>query len=179
MNFNELKRKSFFWLDRLQISRMERIGIAALMGLLVVLLGLNVFLQKSYNYDKEQYEAIRSEFERRSALIEQEQKEIAEKYNPGLTVNEPASPEETVPEMEEAITEVQEQNPAPASTELININEANLEQLQTLKGIGATYARRIIDYREAHGDFKSIDELKKVKGIGEKRLENIKPFIKL
>ena len=62
---------------------------------------------------------------------------------------------------------------------IININTATSSELQRLDGIGEAYAKRIIEYREANGGFDSIDELINVKGIGEKRLENIRPFIKL
>ncbi len=60
---------------------------------------------------------------------------------------------------------------APTEAGPININTATLEQLMTLPGIGETYARRIIAYREKHGAFRSIGELMNVDGIGEKRLE--------
>jgi len=56
---------------------------------------------------------------------------------------------------------------------IININTATSEQLQTLPGIGPTYAQRIIDYREEHGPFRTVGELMNISGIGEKRLEAI------
>ncbi len=65
----------------------------------------------------------------------------------------------------------------PVAPKIININNANAQLLQTLDGIGPAYAQRIIDYRETHGPFKSPDELIHIKGIGEKRLENIRPYI--
>ena len=59
----------------------------------------------------------------------------------------------------------------------INVNTADLATLQLLPGIGATYANRIIEYREEHGGFNSSEELLNIKGIGEKRLEKIRPLI--
>jgi len=60
---------------------------------------------------------------------------------------------------------------------VVNLNTASLSELDTLSGIGATYAQRIIDYREANGGFKSIDEIKNVKGIGDKTFEKIRDQI--
>jgi competence protein ComEA len=59
----------------------------------------------------------------------------------------------------------------------VNLNTATLEDLQTLPGIGVTRAQDILDYRQAHGVFKTIDELQNVKGIGEATFERLKPFI--
>ena len=59
----------------------------------------------------------------------------------------------------------------------ININTANENQLDLLPGIGATYAKRIIEYRNANGAFTSIDDIKKVKGIGDKTFEKFKDKI--
>lgn len=61
----------------------------------------------------------------------------------------------------------------------ININTADLQTLESLPGIGAAKAQAIIDYRTEHGNFKSIDELKNVKGIGDKVLEKIKEQIEV
>jgi len=61
----------------------------------------------------------------------------------------------------------------------ININTATAEQLTLLPGIGETLAQRIVDYRTDNGLFVSVDDLKQVSGIGEKKLEQIKSYIKV
>lgn len=69
-------------------------------------------------------------------------------------------------------TEGQKQN-------LVNINEADITQLQTLSGIGEKKAQAIITYRQENGSFKSIDDLNKVSGIGEKTVEKIRNLIRI
>ncbi len=56
----------------------------------------------------------------------------------------------------------------------VNINTANATELQTVSGIGPAKAKKIIDYRTSNGPFKSIDDLTKISGIGEKTLESLK-----
>lgn len=56
----------------------------------------------------------------------------------------------------------------------ININTATAEQLDALPGIGPAYASRIIDYRNSHGGFKSLEEIMEIKGIGSKTFEKLK-----
>ena len=58
-----------------------------------------------------------------------------------------------------------------ANQERININTASVKQLMQLKNIGESYAARIVSYREKNGPFKSVDDLKKVKGIGSKTID--------
>lgn len=64
-----------------------------------------------------------------------------------------------------------------SSQQKININNATLEELKKLPGIGETIAKNIIEYREKVGGFKSLEELKKVKGIGDKKFEAIKNYL--
>lgn len=67
---------------------------------------------------------------------------------------------------------------APASpTGPVNLNTATLEQLETLDGVGPATAKKIIDYREQAGGFKSVDELDQVSGIGEKRLAALRDHV--
>jgi competence protein ComEA len=59
----------------------------------------------------------------------------------------------------------------------VNINTATLDQLESLPGIGPALGQRIIDYRTQHGPFASVDDLVDVSGIGEKRLEDLRPLV--
>ena len=61
--------------------------------------------------------------------------------------------------------------------ETVNINTADIDTLMKLPGIGEVIAQRIIDYRQAHGVFRSIEEIKDVEGIGEGRFEQIRLLI--
>ena len=66
---------------------------------------------------------------------------------------------------------------SPQRLELININTASEDLLCEIDRIGPSLAQRIIEYRETNGDFTCIEDLMKVKGIGEATFERMKPFI--
>jgi competence protein ComEA len=59
----------------------------------------------------------------------------------------------------------------------VNINTATVEELTTLKGVGEKRAQEIIDYRKKHGNFKSVDDLGKVPGIGPGLMKQIRSQI--
>ena len=59
----------------------------------------------------------------------------------------------------------------------ININTANAEELMQIPGIGESTAVNIIDYRNKNGDFKTLDQLKEVQGVGEKKYEKMKDML--
>lgn len=61
----------------------------------------------------------------------------------------------------------------------IDLNTATLQQLQLLPGIGETMAQRILDHREEIGSFTDIRELMDISGIGEKKFEQIAPYVKV
>jgi len=67
----------------------------------------------------------------------------------------------------------------PLRPHQIDINTADEKELILLPGVGQVTAKRIVDYRKEHGLFKTLDELVKVKRIGPKTLEKIKPYIRL
>ncbi|MCI8832649.1 MAG: hypothetical protein HFJ19_00340 [Clostridia bacterium] len=64
-----------------------------------------------------------------------------------------------------------------SSSTKININTANISQLESISGIGESTANKIIEYREKNGKFKTIEDIKNVSGIGEIKYENIKDYI--
>ena len=68
--------------------------------------------------------------------------------------------------------------PKPAATAaVINLNTATAAQLESIPGIGAKTAERIIEYRQKNGAFKKVEDLMNVRGVGEKSFLKIKPLI--
>ena len=61
-----------------------------------------------------------------------------------------------------------------AATSVVNLNTATVAQLESLPGIGVKTAERIIEYRQKNGNFKKVEELMNVKGIGEKSFLKLK-----
>jgi competence protein ComEA len=66
---------------------------------------------------------------------------------------------------------------AAAEDTPININTASAAELATLKGIGPAKAQAIVDHREKNGQFKTVDDLKLVRGIGDKMLEQLRSHV--
>lgn len=65
----------------------------------------------------------------------------------------------------------------PVIAEKININSADADELDKLRGIGVSLAQRIIDYREKNGEFVTIEEIMKVPGISESKFADMRDFI--
>ena len=76
-----------------------------------------------------------------------------------------------------ALTVTYPESSESSSSSLLNINTADALELMTLPGVGEATAKAILDYRREHGLFRSTEELIHVTGIGEKKLEEILPYI--
>ncbi|MER6102081.1 ComEA family DNA-binding protein [Streptomyces sp. NPDC001832] len=59
----------------------------------------------------------------------------------------------------------------------VSLNSATVEQLDTLPGVGPVLAQHIVDYRTQHGGFRSVDELREVNGIGDRRFADLQPLV--
>ncbi|MBU2855479.1 ComEA family DNA-binding protein [Acidithiobacillus ferrooxidans] len=68
---------------------------------------------------------------------------------------------------------------APAVWASVNINTADATALDALPGIGPAKAQAVLEYRQAHGPFRSVDELTSVHGIGPRLLERLRPVLSL
>ncbi|MGH8920978.1 MAG: ComEA family DNA-binding protein, partial [Actinomycetes bacterium] len=66
-----------------------------------------------------------------------------------------------------------------ATPRTVDLNAATLEQLDMLPGVGPVTAQRILDWRAAHGRFKSVDQLREVTGIGQARLAQLKDLVRV
>jgi len=120
-------------------------------------------------------------------LVKRDEKQVAMRrrgtsvvYNPpgyrrSAPLFSPAPPQQGAPH----ISSPEEAMASPGTTApggLINVNHATAEQLQSLPGIGPVFAERIIEERSRQ-PFMSVEELTRVPGIAEKRLEAIRPFV--
>jgi competence protein ComEA len=65
---------------------------------------------------------------------------------------------------------------APAAP--VSLNTATVEQLDTLPGVGPVLAQHIVDYRAQHGGFRSVDELREVNGIGDRRFADLRNLVR-
>jgi competence protein ComEA len=66
-----------------------------------------------------------------------------------------------------------------AEIEPVDLNRASAQELIGLPGIGEVMAKRIIDFREQNGPFERVEDLMKVKGIGEKSFAKLRPYVRV
>ena len=79
----------------------------------------------------------------------------------------------------QVLTEMPDTPEAPGllEGEVLNLNTASQTELTRLPGIGETKAAAIVAWRQEHGSFQTVEDLMAVDGIGEKTLENLRPYV--
>ena len=156
--FEKLSHKTGFTNDEIKV-------ILFLILVLLTAIGFNYFtgsksapFHKTFNYAKED-----SLFTAASIADNSEEDSLAAVRNEVLDINS---------KKEHKFTEKK----APAAKS-VNLNSADIKQLVMLPGIGERTAELILQYRSKIGKFSDINQLDKVKGIGAKKLEKIRPYI--
>lgn len=150
-----MRRKLFFFLERLQIPRAERLAIASLSITVIGALALNETIDRRVTSYEHDYEHLEELFKEKSKKVKKERAEHLQRFKPAPLTTRDTSTTETG----------------------IDLNRASLDELQELPGIGPALAERIIRWRADHGPFIEPDDLLQVQGIGPARLEEIKPRI--
>ncbi len=176
---SNLKRKIFFRLEQLQITRRERMAISIMAFSVIILFILAPILGHIYKKQQYDYSELSTLFLAQSKAFEEEKQFEEEQL---LFLHDDVNQIDNNNVISE--TENIAENPiapeiTPTNTAIVNINTANLEELTSLYGVGTVTAQRIIDYRNENGGFNTLKEITNVKGIGEKTYDKIKPFIEL
>lgn len=177
--WNEMKRKLFFWLENLKITKAERVAVTSLMSLIIFLSLVRYLIPVSSPYDEPYYAALEAEFKKRTEILRQKESAILARYNPELEEVSATVTDTLPPDTVRALSDKPDKDTGKAMPGRVNINTADAKTLESLPGIGPAYASRIIEYRTENGAFTSYDQLLKIKGIGKKRLEKLLPFIQL
>lgn len=200
-----IRRLVFKWDEKLNILPTERFVLLCLMLLLFSGTAIWILLPPYRTlYDQEDYSELHQLFLERSRAHQREYEQIAQRYRPdpieeakkpvqamtAATVTpQPTQPKAKSHSTDEIAKPKQREPQAatakpttprePNSTEPIDINTANAEQLTQLPGIGPVIAARIVEYRQNNGYFTRLDQLTEVKGIGPARFRKIKTLILL
>jgi competence ComEA-like helix-hairpin-helix protein len=175
-----MKRRLFFWLEKLKINRNERLAVSVLMVMLLLFSAANALLPKRQPYDEAYYARLEQVFRERSRLIKQKEEALLARYQPVPEVAGSMNMKADTIRRDSTGTEAKDAPlPELPNGPKVNVNTADADELQSLPGIGPAYAARIIAYRQKNGPFSTYEQLLEIKGIGKKRLEKLLPFIQL
>lgn len=176
-----MRRRLFFFIERLNITPGERRFVMSAAILFATVTLININFNRNQIFGSSYYKPLVKEYYRKIHLAERRDSLQKLKY---YTIPERVSTKaarvpfnkNNVPMGTKPISSVKKNSHKKG---LISINLANKRALTTLPGIGPKTAQKIISYRKQNGRFPTLESLMEVKGIGKKKFEKIKPFIRL
>lgn len=168
----------------------KKIGFMLLMAIIISFTSLliGVFIGRNWGQSEirlSQYEK-QQEYSLQATSVNNDTPELTEDITDVTEETESSEIDEVTqyteaPDPEESVTEtttvVKPQTNPDESVGKININTASASDLTLLPGIGPVLGQRIVDYRAENGDYKNINDLINVRGIGEKTLAKISEYI--
>lgn len=104
---------------------------------------------------------------------------LAQKLTDGMQVNVPALTQNSQPTADNRAANAPSASKDGSNAAMVNINTATKDELDTLPGVGPATAEKIIEYRETNGYFKSIEDIKNVRGIGEAKFSKMQSRIQI
>jgi comEA protein len=201
--------KLYFWLDRLHITSSERWFVSSMMLLYALLWMVGPLFERKIPYDDAYYAPLMAAFNARSALNLEEEARRRDQYYPGWRddvpelrmgdvlelrasdVSEPrllgvsdtvaTAPRRNTTQRQPTATQARSSSSRKATPAdlRVNLNTATLEEFTALPGIGPAIAARIIEFRSENGPFRSVDDITNVRGIGQARLAELRPYLEL
>jgi competence ComEA-like helix-hairpin-helix protein len=188
------KRKVFFFIDRLQIPVSERrvlplLLLSSLTAWTAALVVRHPRLIDPEAYAEEQRrfeEVYKASFDRHAEIMARYALEDAVEQagsNPAIQPSSTATMDTVRPRSPSASKTPSHPRATPPTQGMtapkVDLNSAGIDELVTLPGVGPAIAQRILDWREQHGRFTSVDQLREVRGIGEATLGRLRPFVLL
>jgi competence ComEA-like helix-hairpin-helix protein len=165
-----LNRLRKFGLTKQDTALIGFLLVTFIAGLIVKVSGWNNRDRMSFDYSKKD-----RDFEQQVSSAFTELKQSSLTTDQEVKLRELESISDSLTALKE--TEKSPNKPLLNLEKKININQAYSTDLEILPGVGAVTAERIIEYREKSGGFKKIEDIMKVKGIGQKKFEKIKDYI--
>lgn len=110
---------------------------------------------------------------------------LSKSRNPGFDTLDNQEKEKILRTSDDSLKNAEKEKKTKSKKEIalegkqININTASKEELMLLPGVGESTASKIIEYREQNNGFKNIEDIMEVKGIGKKKFEKMKDYIKV
>ena len=175
------KRRFFFWVERLNITRGERRFVVTAIVVFLAAWFTDVLITPVHTVDTAAYKPLDSLYQQYVARIHKRDSLIHHYYY--TEVDDSENIVSGVPFAIPGDARISRNKKRPTHTRLTNhsidINRADSTDLIRLPGIGPIIAGKIIDYRMIHGSFSDLKSLENVKGIGKKKFAKIKPYLTL